>query len=1102
MTTYSAHFNQISPGPFSEIDTAVGTLTYNIDATLLGTATLDLTYSVVSSFFGDSSGHGSDTEAVFPSDTGTNFVISSTSEFFSFGSAGLLSGELVISIPDAAGLVIPLTLTETSSSPPPPPPPPPPPAVGPTPLTVATLDSAVYDQPLHAIPGWTMLNSLTDGDFQAAAYVSSDGSQIVIAIRGTALVEGSIYQGFQNVLTDVGTFGTGVPTLGMRQLVLDGSNFLAETMLKALEQYPDAQITLSGHSLGGAVAQLLAMASGFDAVTVNAPGAKDLYPNLQTELAGALALKPLNPTQPVNSDGQITNILNIRNPGDVVSLIGPQIGITETIAPTPGSSPSWWNAIGNHMVDTGIIPALQSGSTLEPGIDPVASGISAAFSTAVPFTPINARFGAAIANDVLNVAPSLLVIHDPPSGAEIIYSQTNNSPPLSSVTFADDPDIAQYRVEAEVGGSWSAPQLVSAGIALQLPSGATGFAFQALSSDGQIVPLPEGYLFGIGYTTTGVVSDTIAAIVPFASSGTVSSGQVASSVLLVNSGALFVYGVSDVATISSGGSLDLEMGGTASGTTISEGGVVTVHSGGIAYVTTVDDGGILDVFAGGTASGTVVSSGGREIVWGGTASGTTVSSGGVQVVLSGGTVRGTTVDSGGALTLDGGALLSGTTTISAGGELEIDSGYILRNYVVSSGVALVVNSLGTASGAVVSSGGALSLLGGALLSGTTTISAGGVLGIGSGYTLSNYTVSSGVSLVVGSGGVTIGAIVSSGGIEISDGIASSTSVKAGGTLELLGDAQLSGVTISAGGTLAIGSGYTLGNYVVSSGTTLLVGAGLSFNGQTIISAGGVVSGATISGGTLALASGGALVGSVAFSGVNGTLRISGASVPTNIISGFAAGDTIDLAGVGFAGGGSATLLSGNVLQVVENGHTYVLNFASSPSFNGQQFSLSSDGAGGTNVTLSGTPASSGQTLNVLSGQTSHGVTLTSGKTLNVLFGGIASATVDSGGNQIVFGSAVDGVFIHGNEVVRSGGVTTNTTISSGVSAERFVRRCRVGHPDLRGGSAERRRRRLGSRHAGVGWRGGQPWHRARHAHLRRRPGASVVWRLRWWNDNW
>jgi len=77
------------------------------------------------------------------------------------------------------------------------------------------------------------------------------------------------------------------------------------------------------------------------------------------------------------------------------------------------------------------------------------------------------------------------------------------------------------------------------------------------------------------------------------------------------------------------------------------------------------------------------------------------------------------------------------------------------------------------------------------------------------------------------------------------------------------------------------------------------------------------------------------------------------------ISGPAPGHSIDLKGVSFANGGSAQLVSSDVLQVVESGKTYDLQLDPSQDYSDNSFRLSSDGNGGTLVT-----ASSGLTINI------------------------------------------------------------------------------------------------------------------------------------------
>jgi hypothetical protein len=65
-------------------------------------------------------------------------------------------------------------------------------------------------------------------------------------------------------------------------------------------------------------------------------------------------------------------------------------------------------------------------------------------------------------------------------------------------------------------------------------------------------------------------------------------------------------------------------------------------------------------------------------------------------------------------------------------------------------------------------------------------------------------------------------------------------------------------------------------------------------------------------------------------------------MPSSTISAFTFGDIIDLASVASGSGGSAVLTSGNVLDVVEGGSTYVLDLNPSQNYSGTKFVLTSD----------------------------------------------------------------------------------------------------------------------------------------------------------------
>ena len=143
-----------------------------------------------------------------------------------------------------------------------------------------------------------------------------------------------------------------------------------------------------------------------------------------------------------------------------------------------------------------------------------------------------------------------------------------------------------------------------------------------------------------------------------------------------------------------------------------------------------------------------------------------------------------------------------------------------------------------------------------------------------------------------------------------------------------------------------GSGGTDGN--AGAGSLLVNGAGT----VQLSAANTYTGGTTLSSGTLGLANTHA-AGSGAITFANSsmaTLLVGLGDTPSNIIAGFAQGETIDLAGIGLAT--SKTLGAGNVLTVSGGSSGPVmLNFDPNQNFAGLAFQLTTDNNGGTDVTL-------------------------------------------------------------------------------------------------------------------------------------------------------
>ena len=243
------------------------------------------------------------------------------------------------------------------------------------------------------------------------------------------------------------------------------------------------------------------------------------------------------------------------------------------------------------------------------------------------------------------------------------------------------------------------------------------------------------------------------------------------------------------ARISSGGQLDIELGGVTTGTVIGPEGVEDVEEGTVSG-TVVDAGGEEKIEA--AFSGTIE---GIPIATSGLALGTIVGNGGAAYVY--GSANGAVVESGGLFELDGSGSAT-NLTLSSGSFYGIGGGALLSGVFHSAGVTLVIDggtqfieSGTTQSGALIINAGVISLFG--VTSDTD---------IGNGFEL------------VESGGTAVGSVITTtvfplgGGFEFispgfqnifSRGLASDTIVSGGGTESVFLDGVARDTVVSFGG---------------------------------------------------------------------------------------------------------------------------------------------------------------------------------------------------------------------------------------------------------------------------------------------------------------
>ena len=176
----------------------------------------------------------------------------------------------------------------------------------------------------------------------------------------------------------------------------------------------------------------------------------------------------------------------------------------------------------------------------------------------------------------------------------------------------------------------------------------------------------------------------------------------------------------------------------------------------------------------------------------------------------------------------------------------------------------------------------------------------------------------------------------------------------------------SGVNTTSGNTTIVAIGGVDSDTTVEAGGLEIVQSG----GTAGAGGGGLLNllnpNATfINGGTLELNSGALLGANIDFSLLSngGVLKIDGTTTPSllgtgignYLISGFAPGNTIDLANVAFDAAAVAPALVGNLLEFTEHGVAVDLQVGPASAFAGLFFHLSSDGGIGTDITINATP---------------------------------------------------------------------------------------------------------------------------------------------------
>lgn len=360
----------------------------------------------------------------------------------------------------------------------------------PSPLDLLDFASAAYGSKskFGPPPGWNEIAFVTidTEGYMGRAYINSAQDQIVLAIAGTD----SVVDWIGPDLTFISPGD--VPSDAFREYV-----GFAATQLRYLEhKYSGARITLTGHSLGGAIAQVLGSAAGVDVTSFDAPGSR------QTAKDTGLALILGGITK--RSDTPV--ITNYRVYGDLVSTVGEQFGSTIIFDPP----------ISKTLVNTFPVSAAKPMHEVKVLRERLISGASV---TQEMGPTVSSVAGSAILSGI--IGPGILdwtnigvfayefLFQDPSAANDFWFTVDGKSPRISAIQF---PYLALpeafFELEALTNGTWSErgtfPQLAIYDFA---PSGVDGFHFSILDGNGLLPASSVGpFTFGISFASDGIVN--------------------------------------------------------------------------------------------------------------------------------------------------------------------------------------------------------------------------------------------------------------------------------------------------------------------------------------------------------------------------------------------------------------------------------------------------------------------------------------------------------------------------------------------------------------------------------------------------------------------
>jgi hypothetical protein len=288
------------------------------------------------------------------------------------------------------------------------------------------------------------------------------------------------------------------------------ANAAASFVSSVQQTYTNANITVTGHSLGAALALEVGEASGLTAIGFNGPQSGNVYSNIWPELLSGLGSN-------FHAPNVQNPIIDYRMYDDQVSLAGNLLAnqITYTIA-TPLILPQIDSLqtllenipflLNSHSIST-IISAIESN---EPQIQGLVGANWIPILNSVLPTSISIQNVGPNEYDLsfpANGSTGVLIDPQTSGGSDYVFSVSTGSPDITAVALPVLSGISSYAVRSETGNTWSGFQLVQPGAQAQFAP-ANGFEIVTLDQNGNPV-LTTNQVFGLYFGSTNSVSATL-----------------------------------------------------------------------------------------------------------------------------------------------------------------------------------------------------------------------------------------------------------------------------------------------------------------------------------------------------------------------------------------------------------------------------------------------------------------------------------------------------------------------------------------------------------------------------------------------------------------